>query len=117
MLFLRILTFPLQRWVIYCAMATSTIVGTTYFFVGVFQCGSFSNIWVFLERRMTLKECVPVPAALGVAYTQASVSTLTDWVYALLPLFVLHNANMRRREKYTVFGILSLASMYAVMTL
>jgi hypothetical protein len=92
-------------------MAASTIIGVSYLFIGIFQCGYFSNISVFLERRMTFQGCVPEPAALGVAYAQASVSALTDWIYVLLPLSVLRNLQMRKRDKYTVLGILSLASM------
>ena len=108
--FLRIMIFRWQRWVIYAAMAVSTTIGTAYFFVGVFQCGYFSNIWIFLSRRITLEGCIPVIPALGVAYTQASVAALTDWIYAILPLFLLYNAQMKRREKNIVFGILSLAA-------
>jgi len=55
--------------------------------------------------------------ALGAAYTQASVSALTDWSYALLPLFVLHNTNMRKREKQTVLAILSLAATGSIASL
>jgi hypothetical protein len=113
--FLRIMAFSWQRWVIYCVMVISTIIGTTYFFIGVFQCGYFSNIWLFLERRVTQQGCVSKPAVLGVAYTQASISALTDWIYATLPLFMLRNAHMKRREKYIVYGILSLAATYVVM--
>src|ERR1700761_6211132 len=112
--FLRIMAFTWQRWVIYCVMAVSTTIGTIYFFIGVFQCGYFSNIWVFLERRTTLQGCIPVPAALGVAYTQASLSALTDWICAILPLFMLRNTHIRRREKYIVFGIISLGATYVV---
>ena len=102
--------FKWQRWTIYSVMAVSTTIGTVYFFIGVFQCGYFPNIWVFLARRITLQGCIPVTPALGVAYTQASVAALTDWIYAVLPLFLLWNAQMKRREKNIVFGILSLAA-------
>jgi hypothetical protein len=110
--FLRITAFTWQRWVIYCVMVVSSLIGTTYFFIGVFQCGYFSSIWVFLERRITLQGCIPEPAALGAAYTQASVSALTDWICAILPLFMLRNTRIRKREKYVVFGIISLAATY-----
>jgi len=115
--FLRIMIFRWQRWVIYAAMAVSTTIGTAYFFVGVFQCGYFSNIWIFLSRRVTLEGCIPVTPALGVAYTQASVAALTDWIYAILPLFLLYNAQMKRREKNIVFGILSLAAAGSIASL
>jgi hypothetical protein len=111
--FLRILVLPWQKRVIYSAMAASTIIGTVYFFLRIFQCGGFSNIWEFLERRMTLQGCIPIPATLAVAYTQASASALSDWTYALLPLFALYDARMRRGEKLTVLFILSLATVYA----
>jgi hypothetical protein len=100
-----------QKWIIYITMAISTVFGIAYFFFSVFQCGYFSSIWVFLERRMTNQHCVAPTSALAMGYVQSSISAITDWTFAILPVFVLRHVRINDREKFTVFFILSLAAL------
>lgn len=51
------------------------------------------------------------------AYQQASITTLTDLVFVVLPIFVLWNANMSRRSKISVGLILSLATACVILLL
>jgi hypothetical protein len=108
--FLRVMITKWQKRVIYIAILISTVFGTSYFFYSVFRCGYFSNIWVFLERRVTMEHCVTVQSGLAMGYTQSAIATITDWTFAVLPIFVLRNVHMGDREKYTVFVILSLGA-------
>jgi hypothetical protein len=99
-----------QKWTIYIAMIISTVFGIAYFFFSVFQCGYFSSIWVYLERRITMEHCVSRESAVAMGYVQSSISTASDWIFALLPIFVLRNVRIGDREKTTVFFILSLGA-------
>jgi hypothetical protein len=108
--FLRIMSEKWQKWIIYVTLFISTSFGISNFFFSIFQCGYFNSIWVFLERRITLEHCVSRAAGLGMSYTQSAVATLSDWTFAALPLFVLKDLHMQKREKYTIMFILSLGA-------
>lgn len=43
-------------------------------------------------------------------YTQSTISTGSDWMFAILPIFVLRNLHIGDKEKATVLFILSLAA-------
>jgi hypothetical protein len=108
--FLRIMVTKWQKWVIYITITISTVFGFSNFFFSVFQCGYFSSIWVFLERKATLEHCVSRQAGLAMGYTQSTISTGSDWMFAILPIFVLRNLHIGDKEKATVLFILSLAA-------
>jgi hypothetical protein len=86
-------------------------MGIAFFFFSVFQCGYFTSIWVFLERRLTQEGCVTPQDGLAMGFTHATISTISDWTFAILPIFVLRNVHIDTKEKSTVFFILSLGAM------
>jgi hypothetical protein len=91
-------------------MAITTVFHIAYFFFSVFQCGYFPNIWIFLERKATAQHCVSRSAGLGMGYTQGAISTLGDWAFAILPIFVVRSLRMSDKEKYTVLIVLSMGA-------
>jgi hypothetical protein len=59
-------------------------------------------------------QCTPRPLDLFIAYQHAAVTTLTDIIFVLLPVFILWGANMTRRSKISAGFILCLAGVYVI---
>lgn len=106
--FLRVVLKKWQRKVVYATMFLSTIINIYHAIFLIFSCGSPQH---YLERTIQMK-CVRKSVELGLAYEQAAITTITDFVFALLPLPLLWNASMDRRSKISVGCILGLGTLY-----
>ncbi|KAF1990206.1 hypothetical protein K402DRAFT_369989 [Aulographum hederae CBS 113979] len=114
--FLRILIKPWQRTTIYCVMAISTIFGVAMICFASFLCGYVPNPETYLTRKLAGK-CVSDESQLGMMYTHGVISAVTDWIYALLPMLMLRDSQLRRREKITVAFIILLGVIGSVASL
>lgn len=108
--FLRVMVKPWQRNVVYVSVALATVMNIVYFFVIVFQCGTpHGGMWFLLQQLA--QKCLTRSQFLGVSYTHGVVSSVTDIVFAVLPVVILRSSKLQAREKATVLLILSLAAM------
>jgi hypothetical protein len=108
--FLRIVIRPWEKRVVYVCLAVSTVFGIAYFFFAVCQCGMTKDSFEFWTKLISNK-CVTPAQVLGVSYTHAILTTVTDWIYAVLPIPMLHKSQLARREKVIVGLILVLGAM------
>lgn len=108
--FLRIMVRPWQRRTIYLAVGFATLFNIGYFFFAIFQCGYPSSALVVINKRIANK-CVTRSQILGLSYTHGAITSLTDIVFAFLPIAMLRSLKMNRREKVTVGLILLLAAV------
>jgi len=107
--FLRIMVEKWQKRTIYAATASSTLAGAIFFFFSIFQCGTAKNSYVFLLRSIS-GECATPGTIVGIAYFNAAVITLTDLIFAFLPIPMLYKLHMNKRERWTVGFILVLGT-------
>ena len=105
--FLRIVNQKWQKHFCYGIMIFSTLVNITDTFYVIFMCG---DPHFFLKRYIT-GQCTSHKANLGVLFTHAGTTTLTDLMFAVLPIFVLWHVQMNRRKKLSVGFILGLGLM------
>ena len=108
--FLRITKEPQLRMVVYITIGISTAFSIAYFFFVVFQCGVPKNAMTFILSKLRGR-CRAKATALGMAYTHALVVSLTDFVFAILPLALLKNSLLDRREKWIVGLILVMGTV------
>jgi hypothetical protein len=108
--FLRILVYPWQKRIVYIAVALSTAFNIAYFFVICFQCGITHNSFEIFEKFVSSK-CLSPPRILGMAYTHAIITALTDWTFAIMPIIIIQKSQLRIREKYIVGFIVMMAAM------
>ncbi|KAF2431531.1 hypothetical protein EJ08DRAFT_587012, partial [Tothia fuscella] len=113
MFFLRVLLKKWQRRVVYVTMILSTIINLSYCFFVVFACGNPKD---YLENTI-LQKCINRKLEISFAYEQAAVTTVTDFIFAFLPIPMLWNASMDRRSKWSVGLILSLGCFGSVCSL
>lgn len=106
--FTRIVVKPWQIGLICTNVGISIFSSAAAFFYVLFRCGP--NIDNYVQQQLFHK-CTPRILDRFMAYQQATVTTLTDVVFLLLPIFILWNANMSRRDKISVGFVLSLAAL------
>jgi hypothetical protein len=108
--FTRVMVKPWQRWVVYVSVGLATAINIAYFFLIVFQCGVPNGGMRFLIRQLS-KKCLTPAQFLGVSYTHGAISSVTDLIFAFLPVAILRQSKLQRRERMTVLLILTLAAV------
>jgi hypothetical protein len=106
--FARIIVKPWQLGLIYVNVGINIFSSAAAFFYCLFRCGANLDNYVI---QQLYDRCTPQTLDRFVAYQQAAVTTLTDIVFVVLPVFILWNANMSRRSKISVGFILCLAAL------
>jgi len=111
--YLRFISQHWQRVVIYTTVALNTLYGVLLFFVAIFQCGD-PTLYLSNELKAI---CMPNGPLYGVQLTGAIVNASTDWILALLPIFVLAKANMPKRTKASAGCIILLGCSGSIISL
>jgi len=114
--FLRIFFDRLHRRIVYTVMVMSTVFGAAYFFFIIFQCGTpigGATFW----RRFIGHQCVGDSAVLGIGYTHAIITTLTDATCACLPIVFLRKSGLSLGKKFIVGGILVIGAIGGVASI
>jgi hypothetical protein len=106
--FARIVVKPWQLWTIYSTVAVNIVSSTASFFYVLLRCGVNLNIYVYEQLA---NRCTPRSLDRFFAYQQAAFTTITDCIFATLPIFILWDAHMDIRSKLSVGFILSLAGL------
>jgi hypothetical protein len=106
--FLRVVIRKGHRWFIIATMAFSTVINLSHIFFVTFRCGDPREFFDHQIKSL----CVNNNITIGMAYQQAAVSTITDLIFAVLPIPLLWNASMDIRSKISAGLILSLGALY-----
>jgi hypothetical protein len=114
--YLKIMQSKAQKRVIYAAATSSTVVSIAMFFFVIFQCGAYKGAPEYVIHRMT-NQCVSSATMLGMTYTHAVITMLTDWVFLVMPIWLLWGSNMTMRTKVAVGLLLAFASMSGIASI
>ncbi|KIW06306.1 uncharacterized protein PV09_02771 [Verruconis gallopava] len=112
--FLRIVVSRYQRQILYCTISVATAFNLAYMIFIIFQCGPPRSAATFLLLNFE-KKCTSSSSLLGMSYTAAAISALTDLIMALLPIKLLCQSQMSTREKLVAGLLLALPTMYVVL--
>jgi hypothetical protein len=104
--FLRVVQIKWQRGLVYGVMIMSTIIQSCHAFLLVFACGNPKHY----PEHMLASKCIPKHIQVDLAYEQAAVTTLTDFIFALLPIALLWNTTLDFRSKLSVAFVLLLGT-------
>lgn len=107
--FLRIAQHRWLRIGTWTCMILSTIMGIALFLVTILQCGPFDDILIYVTMKLS-GQCLASSSFAAVSYIHASITCLTDFVFVIMPAFILRKASMPRKEKIIAGGLLMLAS-------
>lgn len=79
--------------------------GIAYFFVTLFFCGNPTQYYI----RYYSNTCLSWAHSEGpLTYTHSALNALTDWLFVILPIFIVGKVQMARRARTTVICILAL---------
>lgn len=106
--FARIVVARWQLMTIYVTVGVNMFSSIASFFYVIFRCGTDLDAYVY---RQLYNNCTSRPLDRFFAFQQASFTTATDFVFIVLPVFILWNAKMGIRSKLTVGFILTLAAL------
>jgi hypothetical protein len=106
--FYRFLQRTWQRITIIIMLVLTILIGITYFFFEIFQCGDPDKGEAWWLKKIT-NRCVSFEANLGIGYTHSLLNAFTDVVLVAMPTPVIWNARLRFKEKLIMFGILFIA--------
>jgi len=109
--FLRIVVKPWQRWLIWGTLITYTMFSIAYLLIALLQCG---NPHDFLVNTVTEK-CMSFPKIVEpLGYAHSTFNAVTDWVFAILPIFVLQEAQLPRAAKLPIICLIILAALGSI---
>ncbi|KAH8681758.1 hypothetical protein BX600DRAFT_544266 [Xylariales sp. PMI_506] len=111
---MRVAIKPLHIWVLRLFTWGTVVIGTTYFFLVLFQCNPPSTFWEVSPRAPD--KCWSDPKVLGLDITAAIINCTADWVFGILPIFIVRRLNMPTRTKYLVMALLGFAAVGSIAT-
>ena len=114
--FLRLVVIRWHRITIHIAVMVTVVFGIAFMFYSIFQCGYYTNASDFVTRRLT-NHCASMGANLGMGYTHAIISILSDWIFIVLPVLILRDALMKSRDKLKIGALLVFASIGGVASI
>ena len=94
----------------------SAAYGIFYFFATCFVCGDPAKLgYNLLNNRK--EHCAPIWFVLSTGYIYGVVNVLSDWTFTLVPIFIMLDSNMDRREKLSVGLIMSFAAVGSISSI
>ncbi|GAB7340459.1 hypothetical protein MBLNU457_6886t1 [Dothideomycetes sp. NU457] len=114
--FLRVVNKKWQRWVIYTSVGIYCTFGTAWLFIALFQCGNPAN---YLAAQLSPHPaCLDYKTVLGpLNYLHSALNAVTDWVFAIIPIFVVRSTQMTRQARISVIAILLLGVVGSVCSI
>ncbi|OCL06326.1 hypothetical protein AOQ84DRAFT_223942 [Glonium stellatum] len=109
--FNRIVVKPWQRYVIFGVVAVSTLQSLASFFFIIFRCGPSPGHYLVMQLE---GKCAPRWLNLLFLYMHAGITTITDWIFAMLPVSILWHTKMDVRSKLSVGFILTLSTLGSI---
>lgn len=111
MTLLRIAIKKSHRWALYITMGLSTAIGIVGFVGMLTVCQPVSAQWITGSGK-----CAPRSTTIAIHYLISAGAIVTDWACAIIPAFILWNAQMRRNVKLSVGIVLGLGSLASLST-
>ncbi|KAL1634622.1 hypothetical protein SLS58_010617 [Diplodia intermedia] len=99
---------------IYVMNTANIVLSVAYFFVFIFQCNPVSSFWTIKPNN---EHCLSIHAIEGISYGAAALGSLSDWIFGILPGFIVYDLQMNKRTKLVVVGILAFAAIGSTATL
>jgi len=105
---LRVSVQKVHIWIIGIIIVGAAMFGTAYFFVALFQCHPISAWWT---HGAGTKYCMDPTVIVATTYAASVINSLADWTFGILPIFIVWDLEMARRQKIMVAILLAFAAM------
>lgn len=111
--YLRFVIRTWERYAVHATIIMSTAYGAFLFFIALLNCGNPSQ---YLENELK-GICMPNDAIYPIQLAGALVNACTDWVLAIMPVYILVKATMPVRVKISAGVVLLLGCTSSVISL
>ena len=102
-----------QRYTIIIGTTIFSLFTFAFFFIAVFRCGPPSQFLLNNAKGKCLSWKVTGP----LNYIHGTLNALTDWIFVSLPILVIRDANMNRKAKASVIGVLAIGVLGSVASI
>ncbi|THY07486.1 hypothetical protein D6D02_07212 [Aureobasidium pullulans] len=113
--FLRIANNKWHVLIIKAIMYASGVLGVTYFAIVLFQCRPISFWWDLNPNHHG--HCLSASVMADTSYVVSALNSVADWVFGILPIFIVKNLQMHRHQKAVVAVILGFAAVGSSATI
>jgi hypothetical protein len=97
-------------WSVYFVAAATVIFSTFYFFFILFSCSPVEFFWT-KALGVTAGHCRDPVAMTKATYAHGAVMVFGDISLAMLPIILVRDLRLSRKQKTSVIGLLALGSM------
>jgi hypothetical protein len=111
---LRVAIKRTHIWIIRFTMAGTTLFGATYFLLAIFQCKPISAWW---KQTPGYGTCLGPEIVLATSYTSATLNSIADWTFGILPYFIVKDLDLPHKQKWLVAIILGFAAIGSIATI
>lgn len=113
---MRITVKRLHHWILYTVMFLTVATGLVFMFLMLLQCKPLQYFWTKAALDPDIKgSCMDMDIIIAMTYVYSAFAALCDFTVGILPIFLVRKLNMRRKTKFAVVGILSMACMYVAV--
>ncbi|KAJ5641362.1 hypothetical protein N7490_005362 [Penicillium lividum] len=114
MFLMRICVKRLHMWILYNVMGATVLAGLVFLLLMLLQCRPMSFFWTRMAHHPVVNiegegHCINMEIIVAMSYVYSAFAAMCDFTVGLLPIFVVHNLQMKRRTRLVVIGILSMA--------
>lgn len=107
----RIAQIRLHRIILWTVIGIMEIFSIFFFFLFILQCRPSAYFWTqYTGGKGT---CINPDFLVAVTYTYSAIACVTDWLYAIMPAFILWKLKIDRRTKISVGMLMALGARYA----
>jgi hypothetical protein len=96
-------------WILRVSMMLTAIFGLSYFFIAVFQCLPVSAFWE--ENPRAEGYCMADKPILIMTYTASCLNCIADWIFGILPAFIVWSLKMPLKTRILVIVLLGFAAV------
>lgn len=82
-----------------------------YLFLAAFQCRPATFFWEQYTNANADGTCLPTGLITGLTYAACGINAVGDWTLALLPIVLVRDLNLAKRQKISIAGILALGGL------
>jgi len=108
---LRIVVEPIHKYTILLVLVVTELFGTAFLSLFIFQCRPSSYFWNRFAGNGATGKCMDNMIIVNATYAYSAVSCWGDWIFSIVPIFIIRNLQMTPRTKLVVGGILALGGM------
>lgn len=105
---LRVAVQRIHKWIIHAATVMTIVSCCTFFFACAFQCSPVSYFW---DKYTQTGTCISDEVVIALAYLFSAISIISDFIFALLPAWIVSHLNIKLKTKLALITLMGLGCL------